>query len=53
MFAQAKKDPTNPLYRRILRELNYAAETERAIPSKSQAEFDRYREKLKAAIAVR
>ena len=53
IISKAKKDPTNPLYRKILRELNYASETERSIPSKSQAEFDRYREKLKAAIAVR
>ena len=52
VISKAKKDPKNKVYRRILNQLNFIAETERSVPAKSQAEFDRYREKLKAAIAA-
>lgn len=51
--AAAKKDPKNKLYRRILSQLNYIAETERSVPAKSQAEFEKLRAKLQAAISAK
>ena len=46
----AKRNPKNSLYRSGLRELNYVNATEKAVPAKSQAEFDRLMEELKAAL---
>lgn len=53
LIGQARKDPTNPLYRKVLRELNYVADSEHAVPVECQAEYDKYRAKLKEAIAVK
>ena len=46
----AKRNPKNSLYRTALRDLNYINATEKAVPAKSQAEFDRLMEELKSAL---
>lgn len=50
MVASAKKNPKNKVYRKVLVQINYLADNERAIPAKSQKEFERLRSQLKEAI---
>ena len=46
-----KKDPKNRIYRKILVQINFIADNEKAIPAKSIKEFESIRNKLKAALA--
>ena len=50
LVKEAKKDPKNKIYRRVLVQLNYIADNERAVPAKSKAEFENLRNGLKSAI---
>ena len=50
MVASAKKNPKNKVYRKVLVQVNYLADNERAIPAKSQKEFENLRNQLKEAI---
>lgn len=52
-IAEAKKNPRSQYARMMLRELNYAAYTEKKIPAKSQAEFDKLFQNLKTALQAR
>ena len=47
----AKKDPRNRIYRKVLVQINYVADNERAIPASSKDEFEALRSKLKSAIS--
>ena len=51
LVKDAKKNPKNKVYRKVLVQLNYIADTERAVPAKSKAEFENLRNGLKSAIA--
>jgi hypothetical protein len=49
-ISEAKKNPRSKYARSLLRELNYTAYTEKKIPAKDQAEFDRLFKNLKSAM---
>jgi hypothetical protein len=49
-ISEAKKNPRSKYARALLRELNYTAYTEKKIPAKDQAEFDRLFKDLKGAM---
>ena len=49
-ISEAKKNPRSKYARALLRELNYAAYTEKKIPAKDKAEFDRLFKDLKNAM---
>jgi hypothetical protein len=49
-ISEAKKNPRSTYVRALLRELNYAAYTEKRIPSKDMSEFDRMFKELKDAM---
>ncbi len=49
-ISEAKKNPRSRYARAVLRELNYAAYTEKKIPAKNQAEFDGLFKDLKGAM---
>ena len=49
-ISEAKKNPRSKYARALLRELNYTAYTEKKIPSKDQAEFDKLFKDLKNAM---
>jgi hypothetical protein len=48
--AQAKKEPTNTIYRSLLREMNYIYASENAVPAKNKAEVEKLLNDLKAAV---
>ncbi len=50
MVASAKKNPKNKVYRKVLVQINYLADNERAIPANAHKEFERLRGQLKEAI---
>ena len=51
VVASAKKNPKNKVYRKILVQINYVADNERAVPARAKPEFDRLRDQLKSALA--
>ncbi len=52
-ISEAKKNPRSQYARMLVRELNYVAYTEKKIPAKDQAEFDRLFKSLKSAMQAR
>ncbi len=52
-ISEAKKNPRSKYARALLRELNYTAYTEKKIPAKDQAEFDKLFKDLKSAMQTR
>ena len=52
-ISEAKKNPRSQYARMLVRELNYVAYTEKKIPAKDQAEFDRLFKNLKGAMQAR
>ena len=48
--AQAKKDPSNPAYRSLLREMNYVYASENAVPARSKAEVEKLLNNLKEVV---
>ena len=52
-ISEAKKNPRSQYARMLVRELNYVAYTEKKIPAKDQAEFDRLFKTLKSTMQAR
>ena len=52
-ISEAKKNPRSQYARMLVRELNYVAYTEKKIPAKDQAEFDKLFKNLKSAMQAR
>ena len=52
-ISEAKKNPRSQYARSLVRELNYAAYTEKKIPAKDQEEFDRLFKNLKSTMQAK